>query len=94
MHIFSTKSINFLNLKPENEMKFKLKKLGFQDWSISALFVSQKHRQENRRLVGHFYDMKNRFWAVGCGLGWAVEKKVWAFFGKNVLFQKCYCETH
>ena len=21
----------------------------------------------------HFYDMKNRFWAVGCGLGWAVE---------------------
>ena len=20
------------------------------------------HRQENRRLVGHFYDMKNRFW--------------------------------
>jgi hypothetical protein len=36
------------------------------------------HRQENRRLVGHFYDMKNRFWAVGCGLGWAVEQKVWA----------------
>jgi hypothetical protein len=28
--------------------------------------------------VGHFYDMKNRFWAVGCGLGWAVEQKVWA----------------
>ena len=25
-----------------------------------------------------FYDMKNRFWAVGCGLGWAVGKKVWA----------------
>ena len=22
--------------------------------------------------------MKNRFWAVGCGLGWAVSKKVWA----------------
>ena len=22
--------------------------------------------------------MKNRFWAVGCGLGWAVVKKVWA----------------
>ena len=21
---------------------------------------------------------KNRFWAVGCGLGWAVEKKAWA----------------
>ena len=36
------------------------------------------HRQENRRLVGHFYDMKNRFWAVGCGLGCAVVKKVWA----------------
>ena len=34
---------------------------------------SYNHRQENRRLVGHFYDMKNRFWAVGCGLGWAVE---------------------
>ena len=38
------------------------------------------HRQENRRLVGHFYDMKNRFWAVGCGLGWAVGKKVWAYY--------------
>ena len=36
------------------------------------------HRQENRRLVGHFYDMKNQSWAVGCGLGWAVGKKVWA----------------
>ena len=31
------------------------------------------HREEDRGLVGHFYDMKNRFWAVGCGLGWAVE---------------------
>ena len=28
--------------------------------------------------MGHFYDMKNRFWTVGCGLGWAVGKKVWA----------------
>ena len=28
--------------------------------------------------MGHFYDMKNRFWAVGCGLGWAVGKTVWA----------------
>ena len=36
------------------------------------------HRHENRRLVGHFYDMKNQFWAVGCGLGWAVEKMVCA----------------
>jgi hypothetical protein len=24
--------------------------------------------------------MKNRFWAVGCGLGWAVGKKVWAYY--------------
>ena len=22
--------------------------------------------------------MKNQFWTVGCGLGWAVGKKVWA----------------
>ena len=29
-------------------------------------------------MVGHFYDMKRRFWAVGCGLGWSVVKKVWA----------------
>ena len=29
-------------------------------------------------LGGTFYDMKNRFWADGCGLGWAVGKKVWA----------------
>ena len=28
--------------------------------------------------MGHYYDMRNRFWAVGCGLGWAVLKKVWA----------------
>ena len=21
--------------------------------------------------------MKNQFWAVGCGLGWTVKKKVW-----------------
>ena len=40
--------------------------------------MSFPHRQENRHLVGHFYDMRNRFWAVGCGLGWAVGKKVWA----------------
>ena len=38
-----------------------------------GLLMGDDHRQENRRLVGHFYDMKNRFWAVGCGLGWAVE---------------------
>ena len=31
------------------------------------------HRQENRRMVGHFYDMKNRFWAVGCGLGCGIK---------------------
>ena len=40
--------------------------------------MGYSHKQEKRRLVGHFYDMKNRFWAVGCGLGWAVGKKVWA----------------
>ena len=40
--------------------------------------IGMYHKQENRRLMGHFYDMKNRFWAVGCGLGWAVGKKVWA----------------
>ena len=45
---------------------------------IKLAQVASTHRQENRRLVGHFYDMKNRFWAVGCGLGWAVGKKVWA----------------
>ena len=45
---------------------------------VSFYNNSAKHRQEDRRLVGHFYDMKNRFWAVGCGLGWAVGKKVWA----------------
>jgi hypothetical protein len=22
--------------------------------------------------------MKNQLWAVGCGLGWTVKKKVWA----------------
>ena len=47
--------------------KVQLRKFYFQK------HVAPTHRQENRRLVGHFYDMKNRFWAVGCGLGWAVE---------------------
>ncbi len=28
--------------------------------------------------MGHIYNMKNQFWAVGCGLGWTVKKKVWA----------------
>ena len=36
------------------------------------------HRQENRRLVGHFYDMKNRFWAVGCGIKGL--DRLWATF--------------
>ena len=40
---------------------------------IGIIPIPYTHRQENRRLVGHFYDMKNQFWAVGCGLGWAVE---------------------
>ena len=56
------------------------------------------HRQENRRLVGHFYDMKNRFWAVGCGLGCAVLKKVWAdyFCGqkkKKIFWKHCSVRT-
>jgi hypothetical protein len=41
--------------------------------TFKFISVGLLHRQENRRLVGHFYDMKNRFWAVGCELGWAVE---------------------
>ena len=45
----------------------------FVDMTLSIFCVALLHRQEDRRLVGHFYDMKNRFWAVGCGLGWAVE---------------------
>ena len=28
--------------------------------------------------LGHIYNMKNQFWAVDCGLGWTVKKKVWA----------------
>ena len=39
----------------------------------SKVHKCESHKQENRRLMGHFYDMKNRFWAVGCGLDWAVE---------------------
>jgi hypothetical protein len=37
--------------------------------------------------------MKYRFWAVGCGLAWAVGKKVWADYdqllnlNKNCLWQ-------
>ena len=40
---------------------------------LSNFFLYSSHRQENRRLVGHFYDMKNRFWAVGCGLGCGIK---------------------
>jgi hypothetical protein len=60
---------------------FSFKQLPFLETSTIFFFTfcseqdekCVNHRQENRRLVGHFYDMKNRFWAVGCGLGWAVE---------------------
>ena len=24
----------------------------------------------------HIYNMKNQFWAVGCGLGWTMKKKM------------------
>jgi hypothetical protein len=28
--------------------------------------------------------MKNQFWAVGCGLGWTVKKKVWADYEQHL----------
>ena len=39
-------------------------------------------------MSGPEISMENKFWAVGCGLGWAVVKKVWAdyeqlFVGKK-----------
>ena len=29
-------------------------------------------------LVPRFHRIENQFWAVGCGLGWNVGKRVWA----------------
>jgi hypothetical protein len=56
-----TKLERFLHENQHTQRKLLI----FENWI--------NHRQENRHLVGHFYDMKNQFWAVGCGLGWAVE---------------------
>ena len=53
------KKIKFLNIRVVNNRIFNFRKSKF----------TTNHRRENRRLVGHFYVMKNRFWAVGCGLG-------------------------
>jgi hypothetical protein len=53
-------------------VKERLKNVSERGYNLGGQKVVD-HRQENRRLVGHFYDMKNRFWAVGCGLGCAVE---------------------
>ena len=35
-------------------------------------------RPIERRLEWVFYKMEMKIWAVGCGLGWTVLKKVWA----------------
>ena len=43
-----------------------------------SLKLSHTHRSENKYLVPRFHNMKNQLWAVGCGLGWTVLKKVWA----------------
>ena len=57
-------------------------------------------RPIERRLDWVFYKMEMKIWAVGCGLGWTVLKKVWAdyeqllrevfstFCGKNFFFRK------
>jgi hypothetical protein len=42
------------------------------------LGLNQKGGFGRTLVLGHIYDMKNQFWAVGCGLGWKVKKKVWA----------------
>ena len=43
--------------------------------------LSQKYgdpRPIERRLDWVFYKTEMKIWAVGCGLGWTVLKKVWA----------------
>ena len=37
-----------------------------------------KPRAIERGLHWIFYKTEMKFWAVGCGLGWTVLKKVWA----------------
>ena len=60
-----------------NSSLYMRKKAQDRDF-VHLLRIGPNHRQENRRLVGHFYDMKNKFWAVGYGLGWAEGKNVLA----------------
>ena len=68
-----------------NSSLYMRKKAQDRDF-VHLLRIGPNHRQENRRLVGHFYDMKNRLWAVGCG--WKLLSllcSLWGIYGKENL---------
>jgi len=46
------------------------------------LELGLKPRPIERRLDWVFYKTEMKIWAVGCGLGWTVLKKVWANYEK------------
>ena len=53
---------------------FNLKYLLFE----LCIWIYNTDKRTDRCLVQRFHNMKNQFWAVGCGLGWTVKKRVWA----------------
>ena len=44
----------------------------------NKLFLTCSPRPIERRLDWVFYKTEMKIWAVGCGVGWTVLKKVWA----------------
>ena len=43
--------------------------------AVGYFYECNAQHAHHRCLVPRFHNMKNQFWAVGCGLGWTVEKK-------------------
>ena len=62
-------------------MKLDLRLLLFQLQSTAPSNVPDEGnapRPIERRLDWVFYKTEMKIWAVGCGMGWTVLKKVWA----------------
>ena len=53
-------------------------RLGFSSYCFYWEVVGQSPRPIERRLDWVLYKTDMKIWAVGCGLGWTVLKKVWA----------------
>merc|ERR1712086_796058 len=53
-------------------------KLGINEFLFTCFCQRAAPRPIERRLDWVFYKTEMKIWAVGCGVGWTVLKKVWA----------------